>query len=794
MEQLSFKKVATEFLRLFTIALKNISFYTEYHPLGKSSLKKCYDVLSTILTERSEFTISAAEDRMLADESIIDDEKMLMSSIAKQFSERDISSITFQRGISKAHLKTLISVFMQRPEQIRERGGISRTIEEADISFIQANTVKYGRISESQELLDIALAEHIITGIKPLMVQDREGYENTEEGSPAKPTPLFTGATQGMKDSIPFDEILKDPLKISLLFAQTLKNFQADSPAGTASEKDILLALEKLGAQLQSQAGGDWNKLKLIFAQLIMSLRPEIQHLVVEKSISHSTKSSIFKSILTYMPEEKIGDLVTSQYLAGVKEPKAIADFIVKVLPADDRKEETLSKIKEKLQSLGLSEEEIQKISDEVTWLKDPFDHKISTLLAGEKIWQKPFPAVMEIIEEANRKGSTNEAMLLIQKYMSGLIHVSADIRKSVIENSIPLFVFMKERKHFESRRIKLQNLLLRRMKDEEEKDLFDSLVKTLVATAISEMDSGNYSEAIPVLEKMKRSIGDTFEDDPVKKEIIQNEITKLESEDLLTKILEDYFASKPGSEQNLPKLLEIFGEFTIKFLIARMASEENRKKRYKISLLIKSLKNAALPTLIDCFHDQKWFLVRNAILLIGEIGDPSVVSSLKEPLQHTDHRVRRETVRALMKLGSNDAYDLIASALDDTDESVVIAAMEALGNVKSTKGILQMIRIVSRSNGHDTADDLLRRAAIENLGKLKAKEAVPELMQLLTKKGLFGMNESPEIRLEAIKALGEIGGEDALNALVQASEKDPHPNIREVAAVLLSERSHDDS
>ncbi len=55
-------------------------------------------------------------------------------------------------------------------------------------------------------------------------------------------------------------------------------------------------------------------------------------------------------------------------------------------------------------------------------------------------------------------------------------------------------------------------------------------------------------------------------------------------------------------------------------------------------------------------------------------------------------------------------------------------------------------------------------------------------------KKSFLGMAESAEMRLEAVKALGSIGGDDAMKALVDASEKDPLPIIFRGFLYLLSD------
>ncbi|MEW5807362.1 MAG: HEAT repeat domain-containing protein [Acidobacteriota bacterium] len=788
-EQISTRRIAVDFLKLFAIAQKNLLLYTEYHPQGKSSLKKCYDALLAILKDKNEFTISAVDDRMLADENIIDEEKYLMSSMAKEFNRRNIFSITFQRGISRSDLKELIDILNLNPEKMGEEGSITDLLESRRISFIQANAIKYGRISESQELLDIALAEHIITGIKPHLTEGRDlsGAQMKEAGSG---TALFIGEGSGMEERVEIDEIMSDPMKISLLFARTLEKFKSESPSGTLTGHDVIAALERLGTALQAQAGGRWNQLKLVFARLILNLKPEIQHLLVEKSSLTPVKDSFLKSLLTYLPEEKVGDLILTQYLAGLRDHSALADFISKVFPDDERREDAYLKIFGRLADAGVSSEEIERITEELNWLKSSSDERISSILASEKIWSRPFSSIMELIEEAGRMHSGREAISLIQKYMSGLIHPSPEIRRIVIENSVPVYIFMKEHPNFAPQRIKVQNLLFRRLKDENDLELFESIVKTIIATAVAEIDSGNYAESIPILEKLKKSVHEFFTEEDVRRDIISFELSKIETEDLILKALEDYFSLKTEAEQNLPRLLQVFSDKVIRFLVNQIAKESNRKRRFKIAQLIRSLEERALPDLIQCLNDERWYLVRNAVFLMGEIGDPSVIRHLKGSLQHPDHRVRRETIRTLRKLGGDQSIDLIASALEDSDESVIIAAIESLGHLKSSKGIFKMLRIISRSNGFENANDTLRKAAIENLGKLRVKDAVPELIKLLMKKSLLGMTENPEIRLEAIKALSMIGGEEAIQALILTSEKDPVAQIREIAATLAYEKS----
>jgi hypothetical protein len=550
MEPIEFKKLAIEFLRLFAITWKNLWLYSEYHPLGKSSLTKCFDILLLILDDRSEFSVGTAEDKILAEEIIIDEEKYVMSSIAKELSERNIFSLVFLRGIGREDFKSLFYLLVMRPEQLKKMGGLTNLIEQKGIKFIQSNTVKYGKITESQELVDIALADHIFTGATVSSSSSAStSFETQEPGS--RP---MSGISSAVSPSLSLEELMNDPVKVSSLFARTLERYQSESKGGSATKENILSALQHLGKTLQEQSGGQWNKLKIIYARLLLSLKPEIQKYVIEHSQSETIKDSFLKNFVSYLPEEQFSELVVSQFTAGLKEPRELTNYILKLLPSKEKREQLFPAIREKLLSAGASEEVVEQIHEEMNWRHLSTLERTRKLLTGELIWKKPFLTIMEIIEEISQTSSKNEAMMLIQKYISGLIHPSHNVRKDVIHNAIPLYIFMKGHSDFSHHRFNIQNLFFRRLKDEQHMERFEDLVKSIVATAAAEIDTGNYSESIRILEKLKQDAHRDLGNDPRKRDLVANEITQMASEDFLKNVLEEYLQSRNWGQKKIGK------------------------------------------------------------------------------------------------------------------------------------------------------------------------------------------------------------------------------------------------
>jgi HEAT repeat protein len=69
----------------------------------------------------------------------------------------------------------------------------------------------------------------------------------------------------------------------------------------------------------------------------------------------------------------------------------------------------------------------------------------------------------------------------------------------------------------------------------------------------------------------------------------------------------------------------------------------------------------------------------QDATHLLGEVGLPSVLPSLRESLRDRDPGVRLIAVRSLAKLATPAADDALETALRDRDEAVRLAAMKAL-------------------------------------------------------------------------------------------------------------------
>jgi HEAT repeat protein len=210
-------------------------------------------------------------------------------------------------------------------------------------------------------------------------------------------------------------------------------------------------------------------------------------------------------------------------------------------------------------------------------------------------------------------------------------------------------------------------------------------------------------------------------------------------------------------------------------------ALEEARDRFQRRSFLDAMLAQGplALEVAQGMVEDPRWWVMRNGVSIIGEIGDREAVSHLTGALANSDARVRRETVLALAKLGGADAEQLLMGMLDDHDAEVRAMTCRAVGVLGVEKALRPLLKILEEEQ-----DQEIQVECLHALGKIGDPGAVPSI-EKKAGKGIFS-RRSQEIRVAAYRALAAIGTPHA-RSLLEKAAGDSDPAVRGVVETLLS-------
>jgi HEAT repeats len=209
----------------------------------------------------------------------------------------------------------------------------------------------------------------------------------------------------------------------------------------------------------------------------------------------------------------------------------------------------------------------------------------------------------------------------------------------------------------------------------------------------------------------------------------------------------------------------------------ALSATDDRLARRTYVALLVE-MGAAGMRVVEKMVGDSRWFVARNGVAVLGEIGGEAAISMLMGTLANEEAKVRRETVLSLAKIGGDDAGMLAMGMLSDGDAEVRATAARAMAVLKVERAIKPLMEMLENENDQVVVERVLR--ALGEIGD-------PSAVQAIEKKAVAGLlRKSPtDIRVAAYTALGAIGTPRA-KSLVEAATKDKDAEVRAAAQAAL--------
>jgi len=258
---------------------------------------------------------------------------------------------------------------------------------------------------------------------------------------------------------------------------------------------------------------------------------------------------------------------------------------------------------------------------------------------------------------------------------------------------------------------------------------------------------------------------------------------------DEMTDYLAAYALDEDTDQKSRGKLIQILaylGDKTANRIMQMLCHEESAAKRKLLSEILVRSGTTALKTIYDYLNDERWYVVRNAVVIMGDIRSQDSLAELTLLLQHDDIRVRRETIRALSKIGGKRAIKILLQTAVAEDQEIRRQAILSLGAMRATAAVPTLLMLLKQKGWSQREIDL-KKDTIRALGEIHAPEATPELVKILKRKRLIHRQLNDELRTAAAAALGDIADESTLKTLDRATN-DRNANVARAAAQALKQ------
>jgi len=163
-------------------------------------------------------------------------------------------------------------------------------------------------------------------------------------------------------------------------------------------------------------------------------------------------------------------------------------------------------------------------------------------------------------------------------------------------------------------------------------------------------------------------------------------------------------------------------GEPCLPSLVKALEAEEDRGMRRKlIHLITKVAKEGGDETLIESLKGAPNFLMRNIIMILGDLRSEKFLEKISELTSHSFKIIRVEAVRSLIKIGGEKSqFPLIRCLSESMDDDVKQAVINNFKTSKNEKNIDPLILAAS----HSGVSSLVKGSIYQALGSLGGPKA----------------------------------------------------------------------
>ncbi len=242
-------------------------------------------------------------------------------------------------------------------------------------------------------------------------------------------------------------------------------------------------------------------------------------------------------------------------------------------------------------------------------------------------------------------------------------------------------------------------------------------------------------------------------------------------------------FRELPDADK-IRQYLSLLGRPLIPNMIQTLGELQDRRQRRLLCETLAELGREDVDIFADALSDKQWYLLRNLAMILGMTKQPGAVRHIEKILKHSDVRVRREAVRALDGIHTDETKNLFFSLLKDDDHTVRMTALKSLSRFRDPALFKAMKETVSveKLKEKPFAE---KRTILETLASLGGKDALPMLAELLKKRGFIEKEDITEIRAAAAYGLGIVGTPEA-SALLEKEAGSKKDILREACLKAL--------
>lgn len=720
-------KVLSDFIFELNISRRCVTSYPKGHPLISASMKKVVNLLPRLLEFREEITLGIARDTLVFGKSSLDPKNPVYQDYAKILFHHGIAALTIKKELEAEELLRFNEILTQNPEKIREEGGVERGVDSAGIRHLRVKAIEYDLFRATED--------------GQLEVPGNGGQDKKNSalwGDFVRV--LLDGTLDPSGERLPVTAEIDPAILAQIINQQSWK----DLASGELSyEREITSYIRRvLGNERDSlKRKAYMDKL----GNFVKNLTPQLRRQFLTDTLKFDALPEEFaEKILPQFPEEIVLETLENMNLKN----RPLSPLILSLL--------------QKLSKNSRMGDGSKTVFAEMKDGSIESSKKLGTIFGEDDI------------EIAAPKGYRDTLRAIIAS--NGISGLGPDGVESL-------------KKSLDSHYVDVQTAMIipEILKSELAGENAEGLERNLIDLGTYFLEVGDF-QALANLHGRLMGCEQSLPDIP--SSLLKKALSAFETPEFMEGVLKGVHTWGKEKYPHIEKLAKQIGSPLIEPILGCLAEEASLSiRRFYIDLLIEmgdGVRNAALLRL----RDKRWYFVRNLIVVLRHLDDPSILPAIKKMRGHRHPRVREEVFRTLSYFQDPDAEQMLLEDLSSQEREVRRNAVQLAEDGRGPEVFLSLLELLNRG-GIFGSDFDLKIEVIRTLAQIGNPESLPHLERLLRSRNFLHRQTMNRLKAEVIGSLEFYPAKEAIPFLEKFSgDRELADGISQVLKKIMARAS----
>jgi HEAT repeat protein len=700
----------TDFARACKAAARAVSLYPDGHPAIAFSLDRLVQVTAR-LTSKGPYRLQVHADTLLVDGAAMAKPDSAVIELAELLHRHLIGALSLNAATDVSSWRTLLRLLARAPEDIRSDGGIAKLWAAAGGPSVEIQEIDYAEVLREKQGLETKIEEIIAAALAgPRLELDDSAMETLLE-------------------------IVQDPEKLELLMKQLDK---ATSGPGVDAKTGAFLSLLRGLTEYATKHAPE--RLESIFSQMGRAAgrlsAEQMLHLLAQRHQPDAMAGSInvVTAVVDRMSDDTVANFVAGSVIAEMGASQRLAHAFQALVPDTDKRRQLLSLAQAEVSASELGDDE-------------------------------SFPQLWESVE--TMLTSYSDDKFVSDEYareLSSARTQAVDVERTSDDPPERLAAWLATVTDTSLRSLDHQ-LLLDLLRIEEDALRWRDIADTAVTHADDLVRVGQFDVAWQLAE----AVADEGARIPARSVHAATALERFGRGAMMKHVAAHLRGASDDSAARVRRICHAIGTTIIPSLAEVLSAEQDARSRRRLREILLAFGAQGRESVQQLMNASNWEVRRTAAFLLREFGGSEGLKELVPLLTDNEPLVQREAVQALVFNGSEEAAQMLLTALSKATGRArdgLVKELTTLRDERAAPFFAYLLRHLDRRRSEP-----LYIAALEALGASGGRHALDALKQALYDGDWWAPGATKRLRTTAAQSLRKIGTPEALTVLNDAAE-----------------------